>query len=77
MHITAKISAMYNQGRLYAEQGHYKSAIAAYHRALEQRPDYYPPQSIYNLLGKIFHKIRNSYLLLLAVSNHDSSLVPR
>ena len=51
MHITAKISALYNQGRLYAEQGHYKYAITSYNQALKQRPDYYPPQSIYNLLG--------------------------
>ena len=52
MHETAKISALYNLGRLYAEQQDYNSAIASYKLADERRPEYYSPQSIYNLMGK-------------------------
>lgn len=52
LHETAKISAYYNLGRLYAERGDYRAAVSAYREALHRRPDYYSPQSIYNLLGE-------------------------
>lgn len=51
MHETAKISALYNLGRLYAERKQYALAISTYKLALERRPEYYPPPSIHNLLG--------------------------
>jgi len=51
MHESAKVSAMYNLGRLYAEQKDYPAAISMYNLALEMRPNHYAPYSIYNLLG--------------------------
>ena len=53
MHETAKISALYNLGRLYAERQEYSLAISSYKLALARRPDYYAPPSIYNLLGEL------------------------
>lgn len=64
MHENAKISALYNLGRLHAETGEYKTAIDIYNLALARRPEYYAPQSIYNLLGMSVYCLR---LLIMAI----------
>ncbi|XP_060080111.1 protein O-mannosyl-transferase TMTC2-like [Ylistrum balloti] len=57
LHENTKISALYNLGRLYAEMGRNKDAIAIYKEALKRRPSYYQPQSIYNMMGEVYLKL--------------------
>lgn len=52
LHENTKISALYNLGRMLSEQERNKEAIEIYKEALHRRPNYYAPQSIYNMLGK-------------------------
>ncbi|XP_061176820.1 protein O-mannosyl-transferase TMTC2-like [Saccostrea echinata] len=57
LHENTKISALYNLGRMLAEQERNKEAIEVYREALKRRPSYYAPQSIYNMLGEVYMKI--------------------
>ena len=69
MHETAKISALYNLGRLYAERQEYSLAISSYKLALARRPDYYAPPSIYNLLGEL--SLQNMLMRSWAMVTHQ------
>lgn len=50
-HENAKLSCLYNLGRLEADQGIYHQAIKTYHKAIERLNSHYPPHSLYNMLG--------------------------
>lgn len=60
LHENTKISALYNLGRMLAEQERNREAVEVYKEALRRRPSYYAPQSIYNMLGK---DIQHDWLL--------------
>ncbi|XP_013417600.1 transmembrane and TPR repeat-containing protein 2 [Lingula anatina] len=56
LHEGTKISALYNLGRLYAEQEKYQEAIDVYLEAIRRRPSHYAPQSLFNMLGEAYLK---------------------
>ncbi|XP_013776263.2 transmembrane and TPR repeat-containing protein 2-like isoform X1 [Limulus polyphemus] len=56
-HESTKISALFNLGRLYADEGKYHEAIDVYQEAMHKMPDHYQPQSLYNMLGEAFFKL--------------------
>ncbi|CAL1270183.1 unnamed protein product [Larinioides sclopetarius] len=58
MHETTKISALFNLGRLYADDGSYKQAIQVYQEAVQKMPHHYQPQSLYNMMGEAFFKLK-------------------
>ena len=43
-HETTKISALFNLGRLYADDANYLTAIDVYHEAIQRMPPHYQPQ---------------------------------
>lgn len=43
-HETTKISALFNLGRLYADDGQYPKAIEVYNEAIQRMPAHYQPQ---------------------------------
>ena len=43
-HETTKISALFNLGRLYADDANYLTAIEVYHQAIQRMPPHYQPQ---------------------------------
>ena len=51
LHEQTKISALYNLGRLLADQERYHEAADVYKLAIQRRPQHYAPQSLYNMLG--------------------------
>ncbi|XP_037086631.1 protein O-mannosyl-transferase TMTC2-like isoform X2 [Pollicipes pollicipes] len=56
-HEATKISALFNLGRLHADEGSFRQAIAVYQEAIERMPAHYQPQSLYNMLGEAFFKV--------------------
>ncbi|KAL7643411.1 UNVERIFIED_CONTAM: hypothetical protein RMT77_005393 [Armadillidium vulgare] len=58
-HEITKISALFNLGRLLADDGHFDKAIEVYHEAVEKMPPYYLPQSLFNMLGEAYFKLEN------------------
>lgn len=46
-HETTKISALFNLGRLYADDGQYTKAIEVYNEAIQRMPAHYQPQVRY------------------------------
>ena len=57
LHENTKISALYNLGRLLADEEKYEEAIDVYKKAISRRPSHYPPQSLYNMLGEAYAKL--------------------
>ncbi len=55
LHEHTKISALYNLGRLLADQDRYQEATDVYLEAIQRRPSHYAPQSLYNMLGMSNH----------------------
>ena len=52
LHEQTKISALYNLGRLLADQERYHESADVYKLAIQRRPQHYAPQSLYNMLGE-------------------------
>ena len=52
LHESTKISALYNLGRLLADQDRLEEAVDIYMKAIKRRPSHYAPQSLYNMLGQ-------------------------
>lgn len=50
-HSKAKISALYNLGRLLSSQSRHNEAIRAFKDAVERMTPDYEPHSLYNMLG--------------------------
>ncbi|XP_070556882.1 protein O-mannosyl-transferase TMTC2-like [Ptychodera flava] len=53
----AIISAVYNLGRLLHDEGKYQEALETLQEAIRQCPDYYAPQSLYNMMGDCLSKL--------------------
>ncbi|XP_034934721.1 protein O-mannosyl-transferase TMTC2-like isoform X2 [Chelonus insularis] len=58
VHEAARIQALLRLGALYADEGHLHEALSSYREALQALPDYYPPQTVYNLLGETLSKMQ-------------------
>ncbi|GFU59641.1 protein O-mannosyl-transferase TMTC2 [Trichonephila clavipes] len=54
LHETTRVSALFNLGRLYADDGKYTMAITIYHEALAIMPENYQAQSLYNMMGEAY-----------------------
>ncbi|KFM61828.1 Transmembrane and TPR repeat-containing protein 2, partial [Stegodyphus mimosarum] len=57
MHESTRISALFNLGRLYADEGKYEEAVEVYHEAVKKMPEHYQPQSLYNMMGEAYFKL--------------------
>ncbi|XP_071485579.1 protein O-mannosyl-transferase TMTC2-like [Diadema antillarum] len=53
------ISALFNLGRLLQEANRHEEALEVLEEALDRRPDYYSPQSLFNMLGETHYKLGN------------------
>ncbi|XP_054721236.1 protein O-mannosyl-transferase TMTC2-like [Uloborus diversus] len=62
MHESTRISALFNLGRLYADEGKYEEAVVVYHEAVQKMPEHYQPQSLYNMMGKFCSKVQFKFL---------------
>ncbi|XP_076036055.1 protein O-mannosyl-transferase TMTC2-like isoform X2 [Oratosquilla oratoria] len=56
-HEATKISALFNLGRLLADDGHFEKAIGVYREAVAKMPPHYQPQSLFNMLGEALFKL--------------------
>jgi len=56
-HENTKISALFNLGRLYADEGRYEDAVKTYQEAIRRMPKYYQSHSLYNVLGEALTKM--------------------
>ncbi|KAL4232912.1 Protein O-mannosyl-transferase tmtc2 [Mactra antiquata] len=57
LHESTKISCLYNLGRLYSKLKRNEDAIAVFEEALRRRPEYYSPQSLYNMYGEVLSTV--------------------
>ncbi|KAJ6221197.1 hypothetical protein RDWZM_007009 [Blomia tropicalis] len=58
LHETTKISALYNLGRMYAEEESYEQALNVFHEAVARMPPFYPAHSLYNVIGEMYFKLK-------------------
>lgn len=56
-HESTRISALFNLGRMYSDEGRYQNAIDVYQEAIQRMPQHYQPQSLYNMLGEAYSKL--------------------
>lgn len=56
-HESTQISALFNLGRLFAEESKYEDAIKVYKEAIDRMPKYYQSQSLFNMMGEAFFKL--------------------
>ena len=56
-HEITRISALFNLGQLYSENGQYSEAIEVFKQAISMMPPHYQPQSLYNMLGEAYFKL--------------------
>lgn len=56
LHESTKISALFNLGRIYADDGHYDQALDVYMEAVSKMPNHYQPQSLFNMIGEAYAK---------------------
>ncbi|CAG0920319.1 unnamed protein product [Notodromas monacha] len=56
-HEATKTSALFNLGRLLADEGRVSDGIEAYLEAVQKMPSHYQPQSLYNMLGEAYFKL--------------------
>ncbi|KAG1705457.1 Transmembrane and TPR repeat-containing protein 2 [Nymphon striatum] len=56
-HESTKISALFNLGRLYDDEGKHSEAIEVYKKAVRKLPPHYPAQSLFNMLGEAYYKL--------------------
>ena len=73
-HETTKISALFNLGRLHADDGQYTKAIDVYHEAIQRMPTHYQPQVTYNVDRRNYSRVsctssrKNCYFCIVIVS---------
>jgi len=60
LHESARISALYNLGRLYADEDNFAKALEIFQEAVARMPLYYPPQSLFNVIGEMYSKLNQS-----------------
>lgn len=58
-HETTKISALFNLGRLYADDANYLTAIDIYHEAIQRMPAHYQPQVHHSTRAGVFIQHRS------------------
>lgn len=56
-HESTKVSALFNLGRLYSDEGRFEEAIAVYQKAIDRMPSHYQSHSLYNMMGEAFFKL--------------------
>ncbi|XP_075225931.1 protein O-mannosyl-transferase TMTC2-like [Lycorma delicatula] len=56
-HENTRISALIHLGRLLSDRGRYQEAVDVYKQAVETMPEYYQPQTVYNLLGETLGRL--------------------
>lgn len=56
-HESTQISALFNLGRLLADESKYEEAIKVYTEAVDRMPHYYQSQSLFNMMGEAFFKL--------------------
>ncbi|CAG2111701.1 unnamed protein product [Medioppia subpectinata] len=57
LHESTKISALFNLGRIYADDSNYEKALEIYFDAIEKMPNHYQTQSLYNMVGEAYFKL--------------------
>lgn len=57
LHENTKISALFNLGRIYADEGNHEKALEIYLDAVRKMPHHYQPQSLYNMIGEAYFKL--------------------
>jgi len=57
MHEATRVSALFNLGRLSADEGRYNDAIQIYQQAISKMPNHYQAQSLYNMMGEAYTKL--------------------
>ncbi|XP_055328235.1 protein O-mannosyl-transferase TMTC2-like [Paramacrobiotus metropolitanus] len=62
LHESAKITCLFNLGRLAADEQQYQATVALYNEAVNKMPAYYAPQSLYNMLGEAYFHLNESAL---------------
>lgn len=60
LHESTKISALYNLGRMYADDGDLEKALEVFQKAVSRMPPYYAAQSLYNVIGEMYAKLNQS-----------------
>ncbi|KDR21828.1 hypothetical protein L798_03526, partial [Zootermopsis nevadensis] len=56
-HRTATVACLFHLGRLAMEQGRLHEAVDVFFEAVNKRPDFYPPQSLFNMLGEAYSRL--------------------
>lgn len=59
LHEATKTSALYNLGKLYADDGKHRLALKVFERAVTTMPRSYQPQSLYNMIGETYARMEN------------------
>ncbi|OQV17636.1 Transmembrane and TPR repeat-containing protein 2 [Hypsibius exemplaris] len=57
LHESAKITCLYNLGRLLADEREFEKAITVYMDAVNKMPSFYAPQGLYNMLGEAYFQL--------------------
>ncbi|XP_054159128.1 protein O-mannosyl-transferase TMTC2-like [Oppia nitens] len=57
LHDSTRISALFNLGRIYADDGDYGRALGIYLQAIDRMPHHYQAQSLYNMVGEAYFKL--------------------
>ena len=57
LHESTKISALFNLGRIYADDGRHEEALDVYMQAVRTMPNHYQPQSLFNMIGETYAKL--------------------
>ena len=56
-HESTKVSALFNLGRLFAEENNYEKAIEIYREAIGKMPRNYQSQGLFNMMGEAFFRL--------------------
>lgn len=60
LHESARISALYNLGRILIDEGQYLEATETLKEAVTRMPHHYPAQSLFNLIGEVHYKLNQT-----------------
>ena len=56
-HESTRVSALFNLGRLLADEGRLEEAITAYRQAIDTMPTHYQSHSLFNVMGEAYFKM--------------------
>ena len=60
LHQSTRISALYNLGRMYADEDNFDKALEIFKEGVSRMPPYYPAQSLFNVIGEMYSKLNRS-----------------